>query len=103
MKRRLRESVSAILHFLTPVRLIVISTLVVFFWFIILGDKGIYQLRRLLDLKMVLIQERQALNEEIDRLNEEKNTLSDPANLEMIIRSELGYIKPGETVFEDKK
>lgn len=90
------------LQFLTPVRLVVIAAIVLFFWLFVLGDRGIYQLRRLLDMKNRLIKERQVLNEEIDRLTEEKKILSDPANIEMVIRKELGYIHPGEVVFEEK-
>lgn len=74
----------------------------IFFCFVVLGDKGIYELRRVLDMKHSLISERKKLNDDIDRLAKEKDILSDPTNLEMTIRSELGYIKPGEIVFEKK-
>lgn len=72
-----------------------------FFSFLVLGDKGIYRMQRLLEMKHRLTEERDALNREIDRLTEEKAMLSDPANLEMTIRKELGYIRPGEVVFEE--
>ncbi|MFH0800584.1 MAG: septum formation initiator family protein [Pseudomonadota bacterium] len=103
MKQRIQTILSSVLHFLTPVRMIVIAVMGAFFWFVILGDKGIYQMRRLLDMKNRLATERRSLNDDIDRLTEEKRLLSDPANLEASVRSELGYIKPGEVVFEDKK
>lgn len=91
------------MQFLTPVRIGVICAVILFFWFFILGDKGIYQLRNLMDMKNRLTAERQKLIEDIDKLSEEKKLLSDPKNLEMVIRKELGYIKPGEMVFEEKK
>jgi len=91
------------MQFLTPVRVIVAAIVLCFFWFVVLGDKGIYQLRQLLGMKNRLMTERHTLNDEIDKLSEEKKVLSEPANLEMVIRRELGYIKPGEIVFEGKK
>lgn len=91
-----------ILSVLTPARVAMIAAGAIFFCFVVIGDKGIYELRRVFDMKHRLLGERHRLNEDIDRLTKEKEILSDPANLEMTIRSELGYIKPGEIVFEEK-
>jgi len=90
-------------RFLTPIRILVVTSVALFFWFVILGDQGISELRRLFEMKHRLEQERRLLNDDIDRLTEEKKILSDPANLEITIRKELGYIKQGEIVFEERR
>ncbi len=88
---------------ITPVRLVAAIAVIALFWFLILGDQGIYQFRRLMEMKQRLTAERSRINEEIDSLVREREILKDPANLESTIRSELGYIKPGETLFEEKQ
>ena len=102
MKRILSNALSALAKIVTPVRLIAIASVGGIFVFLVLGDKGIYQFRRLMDMRNGLLAERTKLNESIDRLTREKVMLEDPKNLEPIIRSELGYIKPGEVLFEEK-
>ena len=103
MKSLLKKIFLPFANFLTPVRIVVILVISLFFWFVILGDQGIYKLQKLILMKNRLTMERSQLSDEIDKLSEQKNILSDPANMEMTIRSELGYIKPGEVVFEAKK
>ena len=103
MKKSLSDKLALMLRFLTPVRVIVIAVVGAFFWFVVLGDQGIYRRERLLEMKSRLTLENKALNDDIDRLTQEKRLLGDPANLEMVIRSELGYIRPGEVLFEEKK
>jgi cell division protein FtsB len=34
-------------------------------------------------------------------MTKEKEMLEDPKNLEMIIRQELGYIRPGEVIYQE--
>lgn len=101
MKSYAANALRVFLSFLTPIRLLVITCVGAFFWFLILGDQGIYQLRMLLEMKQRLIHERGELNDEIDRLSAEKEMLKDPSKLEMVIRQELGYIRPGEVLFEE--
>jgi len=103
MTKGISDGLVSLLRFLTPVRIIVIAAVGAFFWFVVLGDQGIYRLERLLEMKNRLTHENISLNDDIDRLSQEKKTLSDPANLEMVIRSELGYIRPGEVLFEEDK
>jgi len=91
-----------VLNILSPVRLVVVAVVFALFWFLALGDQGIYQLRRILEMRNRLIVERKELNDDIDRLTKERGLLSDPNNLEMVIRKELGYIRPGEIIFEEK-
>ena len=103
MKDALRKALHALLRVLTPVRLVVLAVILAVFYFLVLGDQGIYQLRRLVGMKHRLIAERQERSEQIERLTLERDELQKPENLEMIIRSELAFIKPGEVVFEEKK
>ena len=103
MNSRLSKAGVALLRFLTPIRVIVIAAIGAFFWFFVLGDQGIYRLERLLEMKSRMTAEKQSLNDEIDRLTEEKEALGNPENLETVIRTELGFIRPGEVLFEEKK
>lgn len=103
MKLFFKHILVQFLNFLTPVRVIVFLFAGLFFWFLAFGDRGINQLRRLLQMKNQLKAEQAQVNDEVDRLTREKELLSNPANLEMEIRKELGYIRPGEIIFEEKK
>ena len=103
MKDALRQALRTLLTVLTPVRLAVVVIIFAVFYFLVLGDQGIYHLRRLASLKHKLLAERAEQSERIERLTRERDELSKPENLEMVIRKELGYIKPGEVVFEEKK
>lgn len=42
---------------------------------------------------------RDALREQVDRLEDRKAVLSDPEELELIARTELGLVKPGEVPY----
>ena len=102
MKSRISKFGYAFLQVLTPGRIVIVAAVAAFFWFIVLGDKGIYHLEKIIAMKQRLVAERQQLNDEIDALTNEKELLGDPANLETVIRKELGYIRPGEVLFEDR-
>ena len=102
MKNFLTKILAHVLNILTPARLVVLLLAVFFFWFLAFGDQGIYKLRRLFEMKSNLNTKRKVLNDDIDNLIKEQKTLSDPKNLEMVIRKELGYVKPGEVIFEEK-
>ncbi|MFA5186504.1 MAG: septum formation initiator family protein [Patescibacteria group bacterium] len=103
MNPSVKNAVSAIGRFVSPVRFAAAAAMIGIFLFLILGDKGIYQLRQLAQMKQRLMAERAKLNDDIDKLTREKAMLENPENLESTIRTELGYIKPGEIVFEEKK
>jgi cell division protein FtsB len=103
MPKFLAKAFTALFQFLTPLRVFIIAAAAAFFWFVVLGDQGIWRLERLLEMQHTLTAERQSLNDEIDELTQEKEVLADPANLETAIRSELGYIRPGEVLFEEKR
>jgi cell division protein FtsB len=102
MKKFTFKGLSNIFEFLTPVRALALVGVIVFFWLFILGDQGVYQLRNLMEMNQKLVDEKTELNDEIDQLKREKAMLSEPENVEMVIRAELGYIRPGEVVFEEK-
>ncbi|OQA59966.1 MAG: Septum formation initiator [bacterium ADurb.Bin270] len=102
MKAFLRKTAEGFLSLVTPTRLAVILISSFFFWFLAFGDQGLYQLKELMEMKSKLSLEQKKINEEIDHIAKQKEILSDPKKLEMVIRNELGYIKPGEVVFEEK-
>ncbi len=103
MKKNVLKGLSDIFEFLTPVRVLIFIGVSLFFWWFILGDQGVYQVRDLMNMNKNLTQDRKDLNDEIDQLKREREILLNPEDIEMVIRSELGYIKPGEVVFEEKK
>ncbi|MBN1282444.1 MAG: septum formation initiator family protein [Proteobacteria bacterium] len=102
MNRSIPAKLLSLLWLASPIRLAVSLAVLALFLFLVLGDKGIYQFRQLMEMKQRLMAERSGLNEEIDRLTRQKALLADPKNLEPTIRTELGYIKPGEILFEEK-
>jgi cell division protein FtsB len=102
MNAIVHKAISRLRDIMSPIRLVVLLAVISLFWFLILGDDGIGQFRQLLEMKQRLTAERTAINTEIDRLTRERAMLKDPRNLEMIIRSELGYVRPGEILFEEK-
>lgn len=93
---------AVLLAILNPTRLILIALAFAFLWFIIWGDQGIYQRERLRFLKSKLQRETIQIEQDISKLEEEKELLNDEKHLESVIRKELGYIKPGETIYEIK-
>lgn len=103
IRESLRQAFTRVLGFLTPVRALLIAAVVAFFWWFILGDQGVYQLRRLIEMQQRLVEDREELNDAIDDLEQEHALLRDPKNLEMVIRQELGFIRPGEIVFEEQQ
>ncbi|MFH1831031.1 MAG: septum formation initiator family protein [Pseudomonadota bacterium] len=102
MKNSISQIRVHLLQVITPIRIAVITAIVALLWFLVLGDQGIYQFRRLIEMKHRLMTERARINEEIDKLSQERQVLKNPENLEMIIRSELGFIRPGEVLYEEK-
>ncbi len=90
-----------VLSFLKPIHIIAAASLVVFFWFLVMGEQGLYKLRQLHELRDTLEENRQRLAQEIEMKASEKHMLEEPKNLEMIIRKELGYIRPGEMIFQE--
>jgi cell division protein FtsB len=71
-----------------------------FLWFTIFGDQGLLKLRRSSLLKNQLNQELSAQRLKIEKLKKDKELLENRDHLELTIRQELGYVKPGEVVFK---
>ena len=95
--------IRGVVSFLRPLHLLAVLGIIVFLWLLIMGDQGFYRLSQLYGVRANLTQERHRMAEDIERKQREKRRLEDPANLETIIRKELGYIKPGEIVYEEQK
>ncbi len=99
MKRLLRT----FLNIFTPLRMGIIVGMSIFISFLIFGDQGVLQLNKLVYLKNNLVKKRNTLQKNIEDLKNEKKMLHDPKNLELVIRKELGFIKPGEIVYQLKE
>ncbi|MBI4125947.1 MAG: septum formation initiator family protein [Deltaproteobacteria bacterium] len=93
-------SLRRLLDLLTPARVAITIAVGFFVWFFLLGDQGVVNLRKLLAMKERLLNEQHTLERDIKDMTHQKELMSDPANLEMVIRKELGAIKPGEVIFE---
>lgn len=80
---------------------LVVGLLVLLFgWLIIFGDQGLLTWRTLAEKKNELLREEAALTAKKQLLETETTRLEDPQYLEPVIRRELGYVKPGETVYQ---
>lgn len=87
----------------TPLRIGIAIAVVVFLWALLFGDQGIYQLNKLSLMRRQLAHQRETLKTDAERLTREKTLLEDPKNLEPVIRKELGYIRPGEVIYQEKE
>jgi len=101
MKNRILTWLKGVINFIKPVHIIGVIALVFFLWMLVMGDQGLFRLGQLHELKSDLLNSRQKISDEIDEKAREKQLLEDPKNLEMIIRKELGYIRPGEVIYQE--
>lgn len=101
MKQRIATWIKGVYNFIRPVHIICVIALVVFLWMLVMGDQGLFRLGQLHELKTDLLNSRQRTSDEIDDKAHEEQLLQDPKNLEMIIRKELGYIRPGEIIYQE--
>lgn len=69
-------------------------------WYMVFGDQGLLMLRQLRITQAELLNAEQAGVHRLHQLSEESERLKDPAYLEPIIRRDLGYVKPGEVVYQ---
>ena len=77
-----------------------VSALAVFVYFILGGNYGLINLLSLKLQRDNLEAQNQVLEEEVDRLSTQKESLiSDPKVIERIAREEYGMIKDGEFVY----
>jgi len=85
---------------LNPLQWAMVVLFLIFCWFAVFGNQGLYTYYSLLSTKKHLITEEHNLQARLDSLKLEEKRLHDPNYLEIIIRQELGYIRPGEVVFQ---
>lgn len=100
---KLPSIVSRTLEIATPTRVMIVAIVVLFFWLLLLGNQGVYQLKKLLLHKNKLTHQKEILIKDISKLKDKREFLLNPEQLEMTIREELGYIKPGEILIQEKK
>jgi cell division protein FtsB len=81
----------------------IVVGLTIFAWFAIFGDMGLYQLHQSIKLKSDVKNQIEAMQKKIEALKENKILLENPKHLELVIRQELGYVKPDEVVFQKMK
>lgn len=91
------------LEIFSPLRVGIILGIAVFLWFLLFGDQGIVELNKLSMMNKKLIYQKETLKTNIEKLTRDKASLSDPKNLEPVIRKELGYIRPGEILYQEKE
>lgn len=88
---------------INPIQWVMMAAFLLFCWFVIFGNQGLYTYYSLTSTKNALIAESQELKLRADQLRREEKLLHDPRYLETIIRQEMGYIRPGEIVFQMEK
>jgi len=98
-----KQLIKTIFKIFTPLRVGVILGIAAFFWFLLFGDQGIVEMNKLSMMKKKLIYQKEQLKTDIEKLTREKAALSDSKNLEPVIRNELGYIRPGEVIYQEKE
>lgn len=87
-------------EWINPIPIVVVCVSLIFGWQLIFGDQGLLTWRSLARTKADLDAKERAHQTTLRNLQEEATRLEEPAYLEVIIRQELGYVKPGETVYQ---
>ncbi|MBI2345702.1 MAG: septum formation initiator family protein [Deltaproteobacteria bacterium] len=87
-------------RWLDPLPVVGLLIIGIFGWLIIFGDQGLLTWRALSNTQADLSRDETRLTEKVHALELEIERLEDPYYLEPIIRRELGYVRPGETVFQ---
>ena len=99
----MKHSFKIIFKIFTPLRVAIILGLGIFFWFLIFGEQGIIELNKLISMRKQLTEQKVTLDKDIKQLSQEKILLNNPKKLELVIRQELGFIKPGEVIYQKKE
>lgn len=86
-----------------PLQWAMVVLFLAFCWFAVFGNQGLYTYYSLQTTKTALIAENEVLHARLEALKREEKRLHDPRYLEIIIRQELGYIRPGEVVYQMEK
>ncbi len=87
-------------EWINPIPLAAIGLILIFGWLMIFGDEGLLTLQRLAQTERTLLKTEQELTHRLERRHTEIERLKDPVYLEMLVRKEFGYVKPGETVYQ---
>ena len=88
---------------LNPIQWGMCAVFILFCWFAVFGNQGLYTYYSLQTTKKSLIAENITLHARLMELQREEKLLHEPRYLETIIRQELGYIRPGEVVYQMEK
>ena len=70
----------------------------IFFWILIFGHHGFYEMQKLLSIRHTLGKEKTALVKMQEELTQELKLLDEPAYIKHLIREELGYAAPDEKI-----
>lgn len=86
-----------------PIQWILMLLFLAFCWFVVFGNQGLYTYYSLRNTHENLISESKDMLARLEDLRREEKLLHDPLYIETIIRQELGYIRPGEVVYQMEK
>ncbi len=86
-----------------PIQWVMLLFFVAFCWFVVFGNQGLYTYISLLNTQKSLNAEAHTLQAKADDMKREEKLLHDPRYLEIIIRQDLGYIRPGEVVYQSEQ
>lgn len=86
-----------------PIQWIMMLLFMAFCWFAVFGNQGLYTFYSLSNTHKQLISERTEMQARLEDLKHEEKLLHDPRYIETIIRQELGYIRPGEVVYQSEQ
>lgn len=100
MKLPFSNWIGSLRDWFNPIPIAVICIVLLFCWLLVFGDQGILTWRQLAHKKTGLADEEAHLTQKLRDLETETKRLEDPKYLEPIIRKELGFVRPGETIFQ---
>lgn len=85
---------------INPIQWLMLALFVAFSAYTVFGHKGLYTYYSNRQTKQQLLQHEEELKLKVTTLKREIELLHEPKYLETVIRQELGYIKPGEVIFQ---
>ena len=100
MRRELPEWIRDWRSWFNPIPLAALLIVLLTGWYMVFGDQGLLMLKQLQNTQRHLEQSEQLGHQRLEQLTEEAKLLKDPRYLEPLIRAELGYVKPGEVVYQ---
>lgn len=100
MKTNLLYHLYKPLSAISPFHIGVAAIVIILSWYTIFGNQGLYRLYELKLENRRMKEEILNLKDEIKAREKQMALFSDPTYLETIVRQELGYVKPGEIIFQ---